>query len=143
MKTLVRIILVLMAFALAMACSELFGQKPKAVNDTFTNEAVMPVKIGDVWYHAPRRQMNVLINDSDPNGDSMNVTMFNGHSFKGQDSVVVPTLGTFYLTDKGNFSFKLEPGFYGTIEFSYNVNDLKVGASKRAYILFRHTRWDE
>lgn len=143
-----RIVIILLVFLAAVLLSKCNAQnkKPVAINDTFTNEGTKPIQMftdsGTYWYHPKKKSQNVLSNDRDPNGDQMIVTMFNGHSFKGQDSVFIETIGTFYLNEKGEFRYRLEPAFSGTVELSYNVNDNKAGASKRAYIIFViHKQW--
>jgi len=109
--------------------------KPTAVNDTFPGPTV---KVGEKGPGV----MNVLRNDKDPEGDKLSVTKFNGISFKAGDSVMSITLkdtGTFYLTNKGNYSYLPWPGFSGTVKLTYYVNDGKSSTAARQTGTIVHT----
>jgi VCBS repeat-containing protein len=60
---------------------------------------------------------SVLANDSDPNGDELRVILKQG-----------PKFGSMVIIDNGQYSYKPNPGFAGTDEFTYTVSD-KFGGS--------------
>jgi hypothetical protein len=75
---------------------------PVAVDDTATTDEGAPVEI------------NVLANDSDPDGDALTVSAYDGTSAKG---------GAVQCTDAGVCTFGPPVGFTGTDTFAYTVSD--------------------
>lgn len=82
------------------------NRAPVAVNDTAATRENKPVAI------------NVLANDSDPDGDAISVT-----------SIAKPSNGTLVSKKDGSASYKPNAGFTGTDVFSYTISDGKGGSS--------------
>ncbi len=100
------------------------------VNDTFGNSAEAtvtitvdpvndaPVVVDDAYPVLPDAALNlnatsgVLANDSDLDGDSLEVTLVTG-----------PAHGTLLISDDGSFSYTPQNGYEGTDSFTYTVND--------------------
>ncbi|WP_375339272.1 Ig-like domain-containing protein [Lyngbya sp. PCC 8106] len=68
--------------------------------------------------------INVLTNDSDPDGDSLNVSMVDGTNTKGQ--VSINNNGTISYDPNGQFD-NLEADETATDSFSYTINDGQGG----------------
>ncbi|MEM9148948.1 MAG: SdrD B-like domain-containing protein, partial [Cyanobacteria bacterium P01_F01_bin.3] len=66
--------------------------------------------------------INVLGNDSDPDGDALSVTSIDGQAVSAGDSIDVGN-GTATLLTNGQISFTPDNGFSGDETFSYHVND--------------------
>ncbi len=81
------------------------NQPPKAVNDTATTTAGKAVTV------------NVLANDSDPDGDTLSVTANTN-----------PTNGT-VTRSGGNITYMPKAGFTGTDTFTYTISDGKGGTA--------------
>jgi len=63
---------------------------------------------------------SVLDNDSDPDGDTLTVTMVNGQPI---GSPIVTDCGTVVMNPDGTFTFTPNPGFFGVDTFTYTVVD--------------------
>ena len=83
---------------------------PNANDDSATTPLNTPVLI------------NVLGNDSDPDGDPLNVTSINGQSVAPGDSVDVAN-GTVFVLNNGSLFFTPDDGFTGDATFEYHAND--------------------
>lgn len=83
---------------------------PNAVNDSSTTEINIPVNI------------NVLGNDSDPDGDSLSVTSVEGQSI-GVGQTINTNNGSVTLLNNGQLQFSPDTGFTGNETFSYHVSD--------------------
>ncbi|MEM9219436.1 MAG: Ig-like domain-containing protein [Cyanobacteria bacterium P01_F01_bin.150] len=83
---------------------------PNAVDDTKTTAFNTPVSI------------DVLANDSDPEGDSLSVTSIEEQVVNSGDTIDVGS-GTATLLDNGQISFTPDNGFSGNASFSYHVSD--------------------
>ncbi|MFT3911400.1 MAG: Ig-like domain-containing protein [Ferruginibacter sp.] len=71
----------------------------------------------DDYYNTPFNTPvsgNVVLNDSDPEGDLLTVT---------PQTTTIPGEGTLVLNSDGTFTFTPVPGFYGQTEFIYSVCD--------------------
>ncbi|EAW33952.1 Ig-like domain-containing protein, partial [Lyngbya sp. PCC 8106] len=88
------------------------NQAPTATNDTDSTDEDTAINI------------NVLTNDSDPDGDSLNVSMVDGTNTKGQ--VSINNNGTISYDPNGQFD-NLEADETATDSFSYTINDGKGG----------------
>ena len=74
---------------------------PMAINDVNTTQIDIPVT------------GNVLINDTDPEGDQMTVNT----------TPINPVNGTVTIDSLGNYTVTPDPGFIGTVSFEYEVCD--------------------
>ncbi len=90
------------------------NQAPNANNDTASTTVGTPVTI------------NVLANDSDPNGDLLSITSLNGRPIAPGQTVATAN-GSVTLQPNGQLSFAPNTGFVGNEVFSYHVNDGKGG----------------
>lgn len=82
------------------------SDKPLAVDDTATTATNTAVTI------------NVLENDSDPNGDTLTVVMLTS-----------PSNGTAEINQDGTITYTPNTGYSGTDTFGYTVSDGKGGTS--------------
>ena len=86
------------------------NSSPDAVDDSQSTPFNTPV------------QINVLGNDSDPDGDPLAVTSVDGVAVNPGDTVDVGD-GTVTLLNNGQLSFTPDDGFTGDETFSYHVSD--------------------
>ena len=73
---------------------------------------------------------NVLTNDSDPDGDTLQVTAFTigGTAYAAGDSAVIAGVGTFTLSTPGVYTFTPAPNWNGTVPtVTYTVSDGEGG----------------
>ena len=77
---------------------------PDAVNDAFSTPLNTPITVG------------VLGNDTDPDGDLLNVT-----------SITQPANGTAALASDGTITFTPDAGFTGTTTLTYTITDFNGG----------------
>jgi hypothetical protein len=94
---------------------------PVAVNDTFTTPEDTPVTI------------NVRANDSDPQGDTFNVTNVNGIPITAGGAGVAVTGGVVTLNASGDLVFTPNPNFVGAPSFTYTITD-QFGAPATATV---------
>lgn len=73
---------------------------PSAVNDSMTTNEDVPATL------------NVLLNDSDPDGDSLSAVLVSG-----------PTNGSVTLSSPGSFTYTPNPNYHGPDSFTYKAND--------------------
>src|SRR5690606_7545197 len=69
---------------------------------------------------------NVLINDSDPDGDRLRVTSFevDGNTYNPGSSADIPDIGTITIGSDGRYTFTPEPNWNGTVPtVTYTIND--------------------
>jgi len=69
--------------------------------------------------------------DSDPDGDSLNVTGFSigGTNHNPGDTVTIPGQGTFTIDSNGNFTFTPNGGFSGSVDaIQYTISDGNGGS---------------
>jgi hypothetical protein len=83
-----------------------------------------PIAVADTYTTRPNQTLNVaapglLGNDSDPDGDALNVSVLNVTGLKGTISPYAD----------GHFSFTPTAGFVGTTSFSYTISDGVGGRS--------------
>ena len=76
--------------------------------------------------------LNLLSNDSDPDGDKLTITEINGQPVSPGDTVTVPN-GTVTLNADGTVTFNPDPGYNGPVEFDYTVAD-PTGATDTAHV---------
>ena len=86
------------------------NRAPDAVNDSETTEFNTPVSI------------NVLGNDSDPDGDPLSVTSVEGQSITPGQTIDT-TNGSVTLLNNGQLEFTPDAGFSGNETFSYHISD--------------------
>jgi hypothetical protein len=145
-----RTLTILMLFALLVMACDIFGQnrKPIVTNDTFpcNKWKYTVVKTDSGWLHTNTCYWNVVKNDADLDGDWMRIMRFNGRVMGIIDSVVLKDTGVFYLTQGGQFMVNCNPGWRGTVTFTYTVNDGnfilgiwkgKSGAPSKGIIIYR------
>lgn len=75
--------------------------------------------------------VNVLKNDTDPNGDWLKATKFNGISFVSKASIIKKDTGAFILDSSGLLYCSFQPEFHGEVRFTYYVNDGKGSTAAR------------
>jgi hypothetical protein len=91
---------------------------PAAANDTATVAEDGTVVI------------NVLGNDTDPNGDTLTVTQINGANVTAGTPVTLPNgVGTLTLGADGRLTFAPASNFNGTPSFTYTISDGKGGTA--------------
>ena len=83
---------------------------PNANNDSSTTEFNTPVSI------------NVLGNDSDPDGDALSVTSVEGQSISAGETIDTNN-GSVTLLNNGQLEFTPDRGFTGNESFSYHISD--------------------
>ena len=90
-----------------------------------------PVATADVGV-TPKGQpltLDVLANDSDPDGDDLTITQINGQNVQPGDTVEIkdPVTGEVIakvsLTPEGKLEVTPEPGFEGPVNFNYTIED--------------------
>ena len=87
------------------------NQSPIAVNDSFG-----PVDLGT------SATLNVLANDSDPDGDALTVTRLNGTDVLPNGQVAVPG-GTVTLNSNQTLAFQSDGTSLGSQSFDYSISD--------------------
>ncbi len=94
-----------------------YDLNPVAVADTFTT--VHDTAIG----------INVRANDSDPNGDAINVTKVSGTNISVGGPGIAVTGGTVTLNAGGNLVFTPTANYAGPASFTYTIADANGGES--------------
>jgi hypothetical protein len=91
-------------------------QPPDANDDTYTitESGKLIASDGDGSATASVNDNGVLVNDSDPDGDSLTVNT---------TPVSGPAHGTLLLSSDGTFVYTPQPGFHGVDSFVYEVSD--------------------
>ena len=92
------------------------NQAPVATVDSFTTNENSAIVI------------NVLANDTDPDGDTLRVTQVNGTAISTTQSVAI-TGGSLLLNAAGNLVFTPTTNFSGTPTFTYTVSDGSLTAT--------------
>ncbi|ARU04568.1 hypothetical protein CCO03_07650 [Comamonas serinivorans] len=92
----------------------------------------LPVAVPDV-YQGTRDTplpLTVLGNDSDPDGDALQVTDINGTALTPGVAQSIPvTGGTVQVSAAGGLTFVPDSGFTGTVVFPYAISDGRGGAA--------------
>ena len=111
---------------------------PVANNDTYTAE------------HGKAAQINILANDSDPDGDTVTVTEVKAVTSSGgtvpsaistdsnsPSDIYVGTVkaGTAYVDASGNIMFTPDAGFTGDVPFSYTISDGNGGTASAGAVV--------
>jgi VCBS repeat-containing protein len=79
---------------------------PVAADDAYTTDEDVPLSVAAA--------SGTLLNDSDPDGDSLTVVAFDSISAQG---------GTVTMGSDGSFSYSPPVNFYGTDRFTYTISD--------------------
>lgn len=90
---------------------------PNAVDDARTTAFNTPIPI-----------INVVGNDSDPDGDAISITQINGQAASVGNPITVPN-GTATLNADGSISFTPANGYSGTTTFPYTISDGNGGTA--------------
>ncbi|MEM9274339.1 MAG: Ig-like domain-containing protein, partial [Cyanobacteria bacterium P01_F01_bin.143] len=104
------------------------NQAPNASNDREITEQGVPVSI------------DVLANDSDPDGDPLSVTSVEGQSISVGQTISTDN-GSVTLQANGELNFTPDAGFVGNESFSYHVSDGK-GGEDTAFVTVDVTKAD-
>ncbi|MCL2658609.1 MAG: retention module-containing protein, partial [Betaproteobacteria bacterium] len=91
------------------------NRPPHAADDTARTPAGKPVII------------DVLANDSDPDGDPLHITHVDGQPIAPGETVNVDN-GTVTLNDDGTVTFTPDPDYHGDAHFDYTVDDGNGGS---------------
>jgi hypothetical protein len=68
--------------------------------------------------------VNVLGNDSDPDGDTLTITQVDGQAISSGDTITLSNgSGTVTLNPDGTLTFNPAPGYTGTADFTYTISD--------------------
>ena len=103
---------------------------------TYTNPVITnvpPVANPDAYtglLGTPPIALSLLVNDTDPDGDALQVTQINGVALTPgvAQSIPVPN-GTVDVSASGSFAFIPNSGFVGTSNFEYAISDGRGGTA--------------
>ena len=126
-----------LSFEVVPPTSPLTNDPPVVNNDTYTSEQGQPATI------------NVLSNDSDPDGNTLTVTSATGLDNTGSavtlsTNSASPTnvyntsntlAGTAYVDASGNIVFTPDANYTGNVPFTYNVSDGNGGTSSATAVV--------
>ena len=84
------------------------------INDIFTNRGPNAVNDAASAASSAFASGNVLVNDSDPDSDTLTVA---------PQSIITANGGTLVLDSNGNFTYQAADGFRGNDSFTYTIND--------------------
>ncbi|AQR63000.1 hypothetical protein BZG35_16040 [Brevundimonas sp. LM2] len=108
-----------------VAPTDVMVASPFAQTVVLNDDNTAPIAVNDAFVTLPGEAVSgdVRANDSDPDGDPLNVTLVTG-----------PASGTLVLNDSGSFTYTPNAGFVGTDTFIYSVFDGQVLAQATASI---------
>ena len=97
------------------------------INVTPLNDA--PVAVDDVYTTAEDTALalDLLLNDSDVDGDVLSIKSINGIELTGVAQSIAVTGGTVSVAADGSLSFIPTPNFNGAVSFAYEVQDSQGG----------------
>ncbi|HCP53499.1 MAG TPA: hypothetical protein DIU04_01875, partial [Pseudomonas sp.] len=99
------------------------------INVTPLNDA--PVAVDDVYTTAEDTALalDLLLNDSDVDGDALSIKSINGIELTGVAQSIAVTGGTVSVAADGSLSFIPTPNFNGALSFAYEVQDSQGGVA--------------
>ena len=100
------------------------GQTASA-NDTVTVGAQTPVAVADTYLTNSNTAvtLNPLVNDSDPQGQTLTLTSINGVALTGGAQAITVDHGVVNVTAAGAISFTPTTNYVGSSTFSYGITD--------------------
>ena len=114
------------------------GSDTAIVNGTVTPVNDAPIANNDAFTiteDGTTGPLNLLGNDTDPDGDTLAVTSINGTQITpGSAQSIAVNNGTVNISAEGEITFTLNANYNGTISFDYSISDGKGGADSAKVI---------